>query len=66
MQKFQQNRFNGLRRLIFPPSVGAFSHSDVKRVATYIAQQEAHHKKKTFSEEYELFVRKYGLEWRED
>ena len=47
---------------------GAFSvsHSDVNQVATYIAQQEEHHKKKTFSEEYELFVTKYGLEWHDD
>ena len=45
---------------------GAFSvsHSDVSRVAKYIAEQEEHHKKKTFSEEYQLFVTKYGMEWR--
>jgi putative transposase len=45
---------------------GAFSvsHSDVSRVAKYIADQEEHHKKKTFSEEYQLFVTKYGMEWR--
>lgn len=47
---------------------GAFSvsHSDVGQVARYIAQQEAHHKKRTFSQEFELFVKKYGLEWRDD
>jgi Transposase IS200 like len=45
---------------------GAFSvsHSDVPRVAAYIAGQEEHHKKKTFAEEYELFVKRYGLEWQ--
>lgn len=47
---------------------GAFSvsHSDVPRVAAYIARQEEHHKKKTFAEEYELFVKRYGLEWRDE
>ncbi|HKO44262.1 MAG TPA: IS200/IS605 family transposase [Pyrinomonadaceae bacterium] len=47
---------------------GAFSvsHSDVSRVAKYIAEQEEHHKTKTYSEEYQLFVTKYGMEWRGD
>ena len=47
---------------------GAFSvsHSHVNQVAAYIAGQEAHHRKKSFSSEFELFVRKYGLEWRDD
>jgi putative transposase len=47
---------------------GAFSvsHSDVSRVAAYIARQEEHHKKKTFTEEYELFIKRYGLEWRDE
>jgi REP element-mobilizing transposase RayT len=47
---------------------GAFSvsHSDVERVAAYIAGQEEHHRRKSFSEEFELFVKKYGLEWHEE
>ncbi len=47
---------------------GAFSvsHSDVGRVAAYIAGQEKHHHKKTFREEFQLFVTKYGLEWHDD
>ena len=47
---------------------GAFSvsHSDVGRVASYIANQEKHHHKKTFGEEFKLFVKKYGLEWHDD
>jgi REP element-mobilizing transposase RayT len=47
---------------------GAFSvsHSDVNRVATYIAHQEEHHKKTTFGQEFELFVTKYGLEWHDE
>jgi len=47
---------------------GAFSvsHSDIARVATYIARQEEHHRKKTFNAEFELFVKRYGLEWHEN
>jgi putative transposase len=47
---------------------GAFSvsHSHVNQVAAYIAGQEAHHRKKPFGQEFELFVKKYGLEWRDD
>ena len=47
---------------------GAFSvsQSNVKDVSKYIANQEEHHRRKTFAEEYERFVRVYGLEWRDD
>ena len=47
---------------------GAFSvsHSDVDRVANYIANQESHHRKRTFEDEYQLFVKKYSLEWRDE
>jgi REP element-mobilizing transposase RayT len=47
---------------------GAFSvsHSDLGRVARYIADQESHHRKRTFEDEYQLFVKKYGLEWRDE
>ena len=47
---------------------GAFSvsHSEVDKVAAYIANQEEHHRKKSFREEFELFVTKYGLVWHDD
>ena len=47
---------------------GAFSvsHSHVSHVAAYIANQEAHHRRKSFGEEFELLVKKYGLEWHEE
>ena len=47
---------------------GAFSvsHSDVSKVANYIVHQEEHHRKRSFAEEYELFVERYGLEWRDE
>ena len=47
---------------------GAFSvsHSDLDRVSEYIANQEDHHRKRTFQDEYELFVKRYGLEWSDE
>ena len=37
------------------------SHSAVNRVREYIKNQEEHHRKKTFMEEYQLFIKKYGF-----
>ena len=47
---------------------GAFSvsHSDVSKVANYIARQEEHHRRRSFAEEYAIFVQRYGLEWRDE
>jgi putative transposase len=47
---------------------GAFSvsHSQVSTVVKYIANQEAHHQKKSLADELAAFVRAYGLEWRDD
>jgi putative transposase len=47
---------------------GAFSvsNSSVDRVAKYIANQESHHRKRSFENEYQLFVKRYGLQWRDD
>jgi hypothetical protein len=33
----------------------------VKEVEDYIHNQKEHHKKMSFAEEYELFLKKYGL-----
>jgi len=46
---------------------GAFSvsQSAVDTVARYIAGQEEHHRVKTFEEEYEKFVKAYGLKWEQ-
>src|SRR6266550_7336942 len=42
---------------------GAFSvsHSGVEEVGAYIANQEAHHRRRSFLEELELLVERYGL-----
>jgi REP element-mobilizing transposase RayT len=44
---------------------GAFSvsQSALETVVGYINAQEEHHRAKTFTEEYEKFVRAYGLKW---
>ena len=61
---------NGLIRGQFAWGVGygafSVSHSDVGRVARYIANQEEHHRKRTYAEEYAMFVKRYGLEWRSE
>jgi REP element-mobilizing transposase RayT len=46
---------------------GAFSVSEsaVADVAAYIANQEEHHRKRSFVEELKLFVERYGLEWHD-
>jgi REP element-mobilizing transposase RayT len=47
---------------------GAFSvsQSALAEVAAYIGNQEEHHRKKTFSEELQQFLKRYGLQWREE
>ena len=46
---------------------GAFSyaHSQIENVYQYIANQEEHHKKKTFKEEYMDFLQKFAIEYNE-
>ena len=46
---------------------GAFSyaHSQIEHVYQYIANQEEHHKKKTFKEEYLDFLQKFDIEYNE-
>jgi putative transposase len=46
--------------------VFSVSHSGVGQVARYIANQEEHHRKKTFSEEFSIFLERYELAWHED
>ena len=47
---------------------GIFSvpHSGVGEVAKYIAEQEEHHRKRSYADELRLFVERYGLKWRDD
>ena len=47
---------------------GAFSvsHSNVDVVVRYIADQEEHHRVKTFAEELREFIDRHGLCWRDE
>jgi len=47
---------------------GAFSvsHSLVGKAAQYIANQEEHHKRVSFHQEYRKLVQAYGLKWYDD
>ena len=44
---------------------GAFSvsESQLKKIVEYINNQEEHHRTKSFTEEYELFMKKYGIKY---
>jgi putative transposase len=44
---------------------GAFSYSrsDIDAVVKYILHQEEHHRRKTFREEYEAFLKEYAVEY---
>jgi putative transposase len=46
--------------------VFSVSHSRVAEVLKYIAGQEEHHRKKSYSVELRLFVERYGLKWRNE
>ncbi len=47
---------------------GAFSYSNsqVENVYNYILNQEAHHKKQTFKEEYERFLNEFNIEHKKE
>ncbi len=45
--------------------VFSYSHSHIDKVYKYIANQEAHHKKQTFREEYLKFLNKYEVPYDE-
>jgi hypothetical protein len=63
----ERNRFNGFRSCVWGRGYVAFSvsHSGVAEVAKYIANQEGHHRKKSFSEEFKLFVTRCELKWHD-
>jgi putative transposase len=43
----------------------SYSHSHIENVYSYILNQEKHHKKKTFKEEYLEFLKKFEVEYNE-
>ena len=60
-QKFIKGKFS------WQEGYGAFSyaHSQIENVYQYIANQEQHHRKKTFKEEYLDFLQKFEIEFDE-
>ncbi|MES2848016.1 MAG: IS200/IS605 family transposase [Bacteroidota bacterium] len=55
------------RKFEWQEGYGAFSysHSHINNVYDYILNQEQHHKKKTFREEYMEFMKKFEIEYDE-
>ncbi len=43
----------------------SYSHSQINKVYDYILNQESHHKKKTFKQEYVEFLKKFNVEYDE-
>ena len=41
------------------------SHSNIERIKGYIADQEAHHRRTTFQEEYVAFLKRHGVSYEE-
>jgi hypothetical protein len=54
-------------KFIWQESYGAFSysHSHIDRVVKYIINQEQHHKKKTFREEYIELLNRFNIDYDE-
>lgn len=61
-KKFLSGRFS------WQVGFGAFSysHSHIENVYNYILNQEKHHKKKTFKEEYVEMLEKFQIEYKEE
>jgi REP element-mobilizing transposase RayT len=59
------NKESGLGALHWQEGYGAFtvSYSQRDRVFRYIQNQEAHHRKQSFAEEFEAFLIKHGVEY---
>ena len=47
---------------------GAFSvsESNIGTVANYIAEQEQHHRVRTFADELKEFIERHGLSWKDE
>ena len=60
-KKFMKEKFE------WQEGYGAFSYgkSQIKNVITYIENQEKHHRKKTFKEEYIEFLQKFEIDYNE-
>lgn len=44
----------------------SYGHSQIDKVAKYVMNQKEHHRKKTFKEEYLLFLKKFDVPYKEE
>jgi len=65
--KWVKSKGGILTKFSWQNGYGAFSvgQSGIDRMRKYIANQEEHHKKKTFQEEYRAFLIEYGIQFDE-
>ena len=65
--KWMKTKGSDLKNFYWQNGYGAFSvnPSDLDRVIAYIENQEVHHRKKTFQDEYKTFLKKYKMEYDE-
>ncbi len=65
--KWMKTKDESLKNFYWQDGYGAFSvnPAEVETVAAYIANQHEHHSKKTFQDEYRLFLKKYNVDYDE-
>ena len=65
--KWLKTQSPALSQFSWQRGYGAFSvgPSDLEALRTYINDQEEHHRKRTFQEEYRAFLQKYGVDYDE-
>ncbi len=65
--KWIKTKDKSLKNFYWQDGYGAFSvnPSEIDTVINYIANQHAHHIKKTFQDEYRAFLKKYNVEYDE-
>lgn len=62
--KWLKTQSPGLRRFAWQRGYGAFSvgPTDIQALLRYIDEQEVHHRKHSFQDEFVAFLRKYGID----
>jgi putative transposase len=65
--KWVKSKGKMLNKFAWQNGYGVFSvgKSEVERLKNYISNQEEHHRKKNFQDEYREFLNKYGIEYDE-
>jgi putative transposase len=65
--KWIKTKDESLKNFYWQDGYGAFSvnPSEIDIVKTYIKDQREHHQKKTFQDEYRIFLKKYNVEYDE-